>query len=372
MTNRYADDIKRIVGIDPNQSVLGPSPTKSQILAGRGIAYISVRTGDAKSISGSPGLTQLPSDLGDGDLDTGENDSGEVGLNPFDLQNAITTEDSGVEDAADIIDGIADQSKISEPQTGPGGLEYSNDGGLNAITAVDCDTGDVIEIRTGGDYLTPRDWTSADDPTGSAEAWTQGTRWTMLNPNDGTQFGSAWYTTALDAAANFGDVAGGMATEAFLSVSAGSVNGFGQFTALYDENIISESLQTTYGLEYPVDTFAPCTIGVDDACPVNDPTNPVHPPDDKYTLLLEDGQFSPHTLDTDTPLKYESPVSFVDFCFGAGGSRTGVVEVTKDNGFMIYETSMGAPTGPIRAYDSAGRMIAAFDNDSGLIDAYRP
>lgn len=371
MSNRYADDIRRIVGVDPNRSTLGDPERKGSIVARRGIGYVNSNSGDAKGISGTPGTTQLSADQGQGDSSTGENAAGEVGLTPGDPQSGVIQSDTNTLSAEDIIDGNVNAAKPGSPQVTAAGLQYFNNGAANGMTAKDCDTGKDIGIRLRNDFVPPEGWENADTPP-AAFQWELGYNYHFLDPNTGAGVGSDNGTTAYECASTAGNVWGGSMTEAYQSVSAGSHNGYGDFIGTYDPAIMSPVLYATYGNIFPVKKAA-CVAGTDTFCPLTEPEGAGDwPADNTYMLKLVDGQFVTSNRDEDVPAKFKNPVSRVDFCFGSGGSRAGTIEVTKDGGHMVYETSGGNPTGIIRVYDSSGGMVAAFDNQSGWIDNFRP
>lgn len=376
MGNRYADDIKRIVGIDPNQNVLGAAKKKAAIPGRRGIGYYNPKTGGSTGTSGTPNQTQLEN-VNSADLDTGENQAGENGLDPNNPQNGIMEETTGQRAVEEIIDGTAPESKISDPQITDAGLEYSNNGALNSILAEDCDTGDAIDIRTRGEFLPPQQvvdsegniiseaWTDADTPPDRA-GFVLGQHWTIIglggsgaeNEREGSTPSEAIerFLSALNAQ-------GGPSTPyTFSHYTFDDPN----YTVYYDRNP-----DVGGDANFPMSQQSCSSFPPEDpnACPASAPKETQWPADQKYVMRLNNGKFETNQYDSEVPANRKNPQSLIDFCFGEG--RTGAVEVTKDNGFMLYETDNGAPTGIIRAYDSAGQMIAAFDGTAGWIDNYR-
>jgi len=371
MGNRYADDIKRIVGIDPNQSILDAALQKAAIAARRGIGYFNPTTGGSESISGTPNQTQLPATKGIGDSKTGANTAGEEGLDPADPQNGVINTTTGQASAEDVIDGINAAAKLSHPQVTAAGLTYSNNNSLNSLTAVDCNTGDAVEIRLRNDFIPPdatldsngeelaAQWEDAGTPPNKV-GWTSGVEWFTGNESFATFYPTT--TELIDAK-----------IASFLDAAAGSVTGQYWVTGNYtDGGLYHVDFSGDPSLTEFATSSRACTPGSGTSCPISAPTETQWPVDDKYVLKLDGGQFVSSEFDTEVPTNLKNASSKVNFCFGAGGSRTGTIETTKDNGHMIYETSGGAPTGIIRAYDSSGNLVAAFDNQSGWIDSYRP
>src|SRR5690606_36101844 len=96
----------------------------------------------------------------------------------------------------------------------------------------------------------------------------------------------------------------------------------------------------------------PGPSGADIACALAEaPTETEWLSDNSYSLSLNSsGTFTGTPLDPDTPGSALQGSSWVDFCFGE--DRTGTIEKTANNGFMIYETtSEGQPQGTVRVYD---------------------
>lgn len=375
MGNRYADDIKRIVGIDPNQSTLGDPEKKASIDAKRGIGYIDTSSNSAKGTSGTPGSTQLSTDKGEGDTSNGENDAGDTPLDPSSPQNGVNGVNDGIVDVEALIDGTADQAKETAPATTDGGLEYDGSLALSGFTATDCASGKDIEVRLRNDYVPPdaqedlngvptsNDWEDASTPPAEL-GWQLGYFWS--NGFSASQDPHSTWTGVYDF------VEGTIASNATIEVLS-----------------ITDSLVVARIITYNDDTHTPPELGHIDSsivrqscsiepglsdpvtlCPTEAPTETAWPTSGKYVLKGQEGQYTANQYDSEAPTGATNPSSKVDFCFGAGGARTGSMEVTRNNGHMIYETSGGAPTGVIRAYDSTGQMVAAFDTT--VIQSYRP
>lgn len=378
MGNRYAEDIKRIVGIDPNQNVLGLPAKKASIAGKRGIGYINGRTGGAEGVSGASGVTQLSTDLGtsnNGDV-TQANNSGEQGLDPNEPYNGMGTDTTGVKDAKDIIDGTDDASKLSVPQVTDAGLEYDNDNALSGINAKDCDTGADITIRTRHDFVPPvaqydtegnllsERWDDAETPPYKA-GFAAGYYWEIQGAGVPTNYAQA--STTYSAIIAFNGLLNAQQGDAPYEFLRFTDDGGGSYTVYYKDTDDDE-------VNFPMSKVS-CSVTPPDesgSCPVSAPLEEHWPQDNKYDLRLQAGQFVSSEYDSDVPLKYKNPSSRIDFCFDTGGSRQGTMEVTKDGGFMIYETSAGVPSGIIRAYDRDGRLSSAFDSASGWINLYRP
>jgi len=374
MANRYAEDIKRIVGIDPNQGLLGDPKVKPAIRSMRGIGYIDPTSGSSTSVSGSAGTTQLPTNLPNGAVDTGENTAGVEGADPNDPLNNVTEATDGLADVEDIIDGTADEAKFSELNLDQDGMDFTGDNVLNTLTVYDETTGEQVDI-----YLQrgERLWTENDDldDENSPFQWELGFNWTVFGIDQSTGAkvgGSACGATPYAAAANAGAIFGGDMNNAFQSIGAGSISGEGDFVASYDDSIMAPILVSTYGTQFGVErTSGGCTPGVDAYCPTTRPETEF-PDDGEYQLKLANGKFIGSSFDPNLPLEFQQGSSKYNYKFGAGLTRTGSIEVTRNGGSMIYETSGGSATGIVRVYSSSGRLQAAFAANESLMNSFRP
>lgn len=363
MTNRYADDIKRIVGIDPNQSALGDATARDSIGRGRGIG-----TGfgsSARSVSGTAGQTQLGSSTS-GDTDSGAQSSGTRPLSPDNISDNSYNTTDGIVDVEGIIDGTLDQSKTQSAIIGPDGLIYDHTGALNGFTAVDCNTGTDVEVRFRNDFPPP-DATYDDNGNQITEEWTlPDVAPTLLGFSSGTQWGTGigptgpYFTTAMGVANNLNQtVSGGgnTITASFWKSGSDAYNGGTWRIEYYPTGFpgsptVLETLVSSQG----------CTADdADSTCPITAPTEQYWPSDDKVSLKYEGGSFQGSEFDEDRPLENANPAGQIDFCFGSGGSRTGTIEPTHSGGFIIYETSAGTPTGTARIYDTSGQLVGAVD-----------
>lgn len=350
MPRRYADDIKRIVGIDPNQSRLGPPLAKPSLLSRRGIGYGTADGGTGRS-SGAGGETEPP-EVALADSDTGENrQETDSGIIPNTDDNSISM--------ADLIDGIPFESKLVDPILGGLGLDYDDQNALLSLTGVDCSTGDevVVQLREGLDFIPPdevidqngniirNEWENAETPPAEV-GWTSGLKWQVA--------GRPYYSTpqkSADAYAQESWDAGYTVTNEFWFSGTPSTGGVYQVDFLVGE---------TPGSGQAIVSQTSCTpTAGDDVCPLVEPTVEQWPSDGKYRFRFEGGQFITSQYDGEVPDNYRDPVSSVEFCTEDGRTVKGTP--TNENGSMWYETSGGAPTGVIRVFDNAGHMTGATD-----------
>lgn len=159
MANRYAEEIRRIVGVDNLAGGIGPQTPKQPIVGGRGIAYFNA-DGSIGSDSGTKGETIQPEDAVDGNATTdGDGNTGDD----------ITHEpvgDEGIVPVTDLFDGTLG---IGDSFTGVNGLE-------------DCATGQEYEVRGDGQLKFPDGWADAHTPPVD-ETYQEGKWWAF--PNSG-------------------------------------------------------------------------------------------------------------------------------------------------------------------------------------------
>lgn len=362
MSNRYAENIRKIVGIDKNQGALKEVTAKPRIGARRGIGYMDPTSGAPTGVNGEPGLTRLQSDLGGGLDPSGENITTAEELDPNNPQAGINSS-SETTDAEDIIDG--------------------NVGALSNISAKDCSTGQDVSIDTRHGFSPPdaveengttirNQWEAADTPPDIIGAelgkfWTvQSTSWTGA-----VEVGVSPWSMALGLVSKSNTHSGGARIYSFVSLTETSAT-------IYTLTMFDSITSATY--EMPI-AKADCTVDAEDfaAADAVGPTactgsikEQFWPASNTYKLKLSGGQFTTSPYDPNRPAKYTNPVSKVNFCFGAGGSRFGTMEVTKDGGFMLYETvsAGGAATGTAKVYGNDGNLKEA--TPVSTLDAYRP
>jgi hypothetical protein len=141
MANRYAEDIRRIAGVDNLAGGIGSQPAKQPIQGGRGIAYFNA-DGTIGSESGTKGETTPPEDAADGNAVTdGDGNTGD------DITHEPVS-DSGVVPVEDLFNG---NMGIGDSFTGVNGLE-------------DCSTGQEYEVRGDGQFNAPDGWEDANTP----------------------------------------------------------------------------------------------------------------------------------------------------------------------------------------------------------------
>jgi len=93
MSNRYVEDLRRIIGTDELQGGLSSAPVKSSIGGKRGIGFFVDNV--ANGTTGSPGETLAPTQLKsstEGGLEA--NDDGKL-INPNDPASGIFSEETG-------------------------------------------------------------------------------------------------------------------------------------------------------------------------------------------------------------------------------------------------------------------------------------
>lgn len=419
MSKRYAENIRRIVGIDLNQSNLPDQKAAQQIVGNRGIAYYLAsptatntpgnNNQNVGTVSGSSGNTATANNTtleSAGKITLTGGVWQPIGINgTSQSQNQNTIADnsqsgplggsggSGTPQgktigtnsvaAGAIIDGTADQAKVPA-QNNPAsqnisGAIYYNSPALEEITAEDCTTGDDLSIGlvrnkpfappqavlgTDGSVLYPA-WDDADTPPEKTWAASVG-HYFEVNQIFGT--GGTKYGMAASDFVDYCIADGNACTNPFYLVPPVSISYITSSTIVV---IDTRAVQFTYSFADNVGN-----INLLDPTKIisNSRTATEWPLDGKYIFRINDaGQYVTSQYDSEVPTIYSSNTvrSNINFCF-SGGTRHGTIEQTVNGGHMIYETVAGAPTGIVRAYDSSGAMVAAFDAGSDIITSYRP
>lgn len=404
MTDRYAEDIRKIVGISEQSNLLGPANVKAELGGRRGIGYMGPNGTTPSSVSGGSGSGSTPATVpghnpngnnNDGSAGAGYIPTGAVpgntegwgsgGVNPRYPNNSTFDSDSGTYDPESIIDqtGSFPSLPISSDY---GDISNMTGGYLSKLTdAVDCATGRDLDIRLDGlsqppegwdndgtppqDYIDDETTVMPDPDTGEGtDVWTftAGTRYTATHTTGGGSTNTQFPTAA----------------EAIIHAKASPGAGDRPFNrVIYDSDDEIWRVQWDPppggGTSWQeIVTPGSCTIGVQDGCPAeHTPEFPPWPEDDTLQLVFnpETGKFEvpDSEPDGDRVAKFEdNQHSSVDFCFGDGNSRTGRLQPTSNGGFALHETSGGNPTGIITIFDSNNK-VTGYTDPAGL-NGYLP
>lgn len=396
MADRYAEDIRRIVKIDETASDIGSAKVKTAIGGKRGIGYMTADGQGTAGVSGNAGGSSTPTTLQPDSTTSNAENSGNVenqngpsngdsqGGSMVDANNPQSSVYSGGNyDITNIIDMTGERPTIpSSIGTGSGKLFNSSGGTVNNIEGViDCESGKGLDLRLDGLVKPPEGWqpdgspppgyvddgipevTSASGEGLDVWGFSAGTRWGIV-PSSGFP---EW---------RYFSVVGPAIKEAIAtSVATGTLSEI-KFVAA------GSGLPDRYQIWWEGPSFLAtifkegCEIGVDPGCPAERPTDiplPKWGPDDKMQLIYIDNkwQYSESESSADIIPKYtDNQNSSLNFCFGAGGARTGVVRPTADGGTIMYETAGGAPTG-VATILGPDRKVAGY-TDAGGIQSYLP
>ncbi len=376
MANKYADNIRRIVGFDPTKSSLGDAQQKDSIAGKRGIGYMSTDGRSTMSASGHSGNftdgtgTTLP-EIPDGSLDEGFPPAFGQGsyIDPTNPLNSILTGAVGRWDIEDIFDGISSPHVGSPLGSGISGIGLGTGGSINELTGMtDCATGKGIALnyRNEGEEPPPG-WTDADTPPEGYE-WEQGFQY-----HDTSKFsnivGIALGATLAEALMN---------QAGWISVIGGSIGTFVQMYIGNDPDYPAATWVAGYAdythsggsppnnlIRVYVHTKSACTP-VTTYCTLTGPASSYHPEDGVMTLTFNgDGGFQQHALEAPNdiiPSLDGQTISSLNFCLD-GGTRFGTLAPAVNGGFMLYETDSegGSPVGVVRVFSSDRQMVAATD-----------
>lgn len=383
MADRYAQDIRRIVGIDETQNELDAAELKAQLLGTRGIGYMSASSQQAVGISGdsasgltptvipetttsnteNAGVVESNTTVKDSAAEIADGQSKGSMVDPKNPHNSTYEEGQGEYAPEDTIDQTNDFPTISDDvQSGVGALDERSGGTVNAFKDMtDCDTSKDIDIRMDGLFLPPTGWVDADTPglAPPTEQWVQGINWFTTSPIITTAHIAEDIKTSILAAIPSGYTLTSEALEEPLP-------GVFRWRFIFDK---PSNPQLTYFAQK--DT---CVVGVDPYCPTDDPTGWATqnwPDDSKMQLVWQDGKFVVHDREPPNdivPAYTDNQHSQIDFCFGIG--RTGTIAPTRTGGFALFETSGGSTTGIVTIFGS-DRKVKAYTSGAGL-DAYLP
>ncbi len=379
MSNRYADDIKRIVGTDEAQGGLSSAPVKSTINGKRGIGYFL--DDDIKSATGATNETQAPanadSETPDGqDLD----DDGKL-VDASDPSKGIFGADTGEYNAKDVLSD--DEAAGQGPTLTDVSLLDITAGTLNQLNAEDCASNKVVKLRTDGEFVPPDAtfdeagnkltelWVDPGIPP-ELVGWVSGKYWETSgsgNPAGGEQgptpfssvTGSISYLNSLTQAELGTDPSDTKAGSHEL-VDLGPTS-----PTLYVPEIrrtFNDDSTGTFTLSTgEVDCTATPPTDVPVTCPVAAPVETQWPVQDEFQLTYQDGKFVSSIFDKNTPNEFIQDRSTIPFCYEDGGTKNGEMSALANGHFSVYKTSSaGGPIdGIVRIYNEQGQSIAYTD-----------
>lgn len=378
---RYADDLKKIVGIDKLIKRLEEQIEKDRINAKRGIGYGLVdgtvagaraaagtgtapsnalgsnESGDTKALTdaalealaGQLGGGSGGSDSGSGTSDsTGGGEGGTAGTNSD--QGATYGGSDGVYDAALLMAG--------------GGPRVGDGRRLIGITGIrDITTSRAVDIFNDGYYRGSEDRLTPDED-GVEPGFVLGYRWvgaTGFFPTAGQAIDDFWQV-------NFrgGDEAppgSGNKYEFLRSGQPYFVSGSWGCNYYIRQIASAGSLLIPPGSEIELNVGATaCTVGIDFACLSAAPT--------RYEWLRGKavqlgkntlGQFIANPRDVDVPTLYKAASNILTFKYNNTQYMT--QKPTYEGGFTIGESdSTGTYTGAVHAYNSAGQKVGVYAN----------
>lgn len=358
MTSRYAEDIRKIVGVKDTEGGLSPQTARESLPGTRGIGYIdsngstqsqsggskSVRQKDNATLAGQTGALSATNPdealAGDGAAETDENGD------PKDTASA---------------DALLDRSDVTgsiQALTDAFGNPINNKRTINEVTGVDCATGDDVSIGLVDDW-TPQEATYFADGTVKSNAWDSadtppeiagfqlGFYWHLIGAgpgdpiDDATPSGAAGQGLARINATQTGD----WSTSIFEPATGGPTppitytlvierfdgagNVTGQFNLLINRSLCPDIAGIACPLEAPLETQW-------------DPDGPV-----KYKKSGE-GTFSTSTFDPNAPVGTSNGTASINFCGSASGDfitmqagangNTLLYQTDTENGFMVDGT----------------------------------
>lgn len=310
--SKYVDNIRRIVGIDTNQSNLKQPGDKSNLNARRGTGYKISDSAAAQGRSSEPGTIDdvLPKPATT--VDSGGNTA-----NPNRPSDSTNDYDEGTIDADDnLIDNL--------PTPGIGG---DNGDTLNGITGLlDPDTDKAIELRFDRRARPPEDWLDSNTPGNEYERWVLGQYWYAPGATPVTS------GTAISAAKAVKNATHGDYTDLVDATFESFPHAGGSVRFIFTWERPSDEEQVSF---YAQDQS--CSMDPDAACTLFDPTK--YQPDDSMQLVLGGGVWEVNSKEApeDVIASYtDNQHSRIDAKFG--NDRFVSILPTKNGGYIIAET----------------------------------
>jgi len=359
MTTKYVQDIRKIVGIDINQSGLGNATIKPRLGSRRGIASFNSDKQTISSQTGTQGQT-TSQDLNTGDLTDPFAEFGNY-INPSDPSGGAYDYDNGTfeadDDLFDTLPGLHDDSG-----NGIGGNDNGNGGTLNGISGlIDPETGLALDLRFDGIARPPIDWLNSQTPGNEYERWELGVYW-LAPGSPSTTAGTPIAAATTTKNAVFPDYTTLLsATFELFAHAGGSVRWVFVFERPSDNDTVSFYAQDQS-----------CSMTPDSACTIFNPVT--YQPNERMQLILGSGvwEVDPREAPEDVIPSYtDNQHSRIDAEFGT--ARTLSIIPTATGGFIIGETATlgGAMLNNDNILvNSYGKVIDYVAGD--MIDSYLP
>jgi hypothetical protein len=382
MANRFAEDIRRIAGIEDDKGTeLGESKEREKIPGGRGVGYYSGSGGQVSSDSGFPsgsgaGVPGNSANNPQGDSSTnttggGGSSTGGTGAGqqaPFDASNPyslITPEDGAYTCPEDVIDKWSANSLDA----------------LKALQGTDPDSGDAMDVHLEIGFPPPEGWDDASIPpnTGVDPTYTAGYYYESVFGTCGSS------QSATEQAECMVDVYIANPTykdaefiEFVPSIPSGdTTTGFFVTSAKIE---LTDTNDNKFFVTQGIHRFQ-CGVldpdGPGDYCSILPPSGPEEywPVQDKIIIdfTAASTKTSPYQDPTDLENYTQGETSKLNM-ESCGGGRNFSVEKSATGGNILYETSgaNGPPIGNFKVFDTSGQMIAVGNTQDGSLDAYRP
>lgn len=368
MASKYAEDLKRIVGVKDTKGELGTYEPREALGPTRGIGYAN-SSGGTSAASGGPGAkapVTPPTDPGK--------------LSPLDKTNPETTlagEATTEADAEGNLNGAVSADKLLDktalestpvPTTTSEGSQVNNKFFVDSITAVDCATGDNVVVGMIDDW-TPPPASYYDDGSQATNEWETATTPPVLF---GYEDGFYWSSIPVGVT----NVDGSTAREA----GDGAADAFdAAFPANAPHRIVGIDSETATSVTFEYARFGASNFthqvnrsacsGVTPACPASPPVETSWPASEpvKYKKSA-DGTFSTSTYDSNAPVGSNEGVSVVNVC----GSDTGnniAIQAGANGTTLVYQTD--TPNGSMTSGTTAAivgpdKSVIGYTDSAGL------
>lgn len=371
--SRYADDLKRIVGVDKINRTLKELADKAAIVARRGEAFYTP-TGSLSSGEGNSGDSTNPSTKATEQSAavteaaksaaaaalSGNKLSNLAGSIAGDLisgmANNFFRELDGVIDIGDLID--AANGNIAKE--GLPGFSTLNSQIVGIDGLRDCASSKDLRVRFDGLYVPPLTWDSANNPP-PITGWTTGYYYKVVGIGGSTEIENNAFGFTIQKAceAAIPKLEERYPAQAPFSFSYFTGSDFLGYTCYFNRAVGGSFSLSGNRVSCSL------TPPPEPVCPSSQPSEDSWPPADVFQLSLDtSGYFKPNSYDANVPDNFANGVSTIDACFGTG--RFATIEPASQGGYMVYETgtSGGTPTGIITVFNADGTIRAFTDSRS--------
>lgn len=370
MANRYAEDLRRIIGVDEVGNPLGEAILKPKVTGKRSTAYLDAGNGSVQNNTGAKGSSFDGSNAGSSRKGSETTSGGDVPYTGY-TSNTGPKASPDYRDEYSLLDQYQYEAEAGELLDNTKGPGVDTNETIDKLTAIDPDTGVQIDILFGDNgYDTPDGWNFWDDSgAGPDPTFYAGYYY------DSVTAGHVPTQTATEQVdkmiANY-EASGSFSEIIFLGydpeIPPPPATGFFITTARFRLIGLAPNFSETLAGQ-GIHRFA-CSgadpSGSGDYCsteaPLTGPQLTEWPSDGKIAFLAKEG-FKPSSYESASDLEgfVQGGTGKLKINFGELGEKVGEVARAKDGSILLYETVAGDPFGSFKKYDTQGKLIEVGD-----------